>query len=143
MFGLQLTNFIHDIFNSPSHIGHDVSHLSPNIDDDVSQLYLLLLACSDRTVFNAACFFQSRKPRACMLQPSRTPKGQALHPLFPAPSVGDSGGTTSVGSTLFILFLLQKTRAELSFHPPINTPEQSFREKKEKRSTLIFPPYLY
>ncbi|PKA50755.1 hypothetical protein AXF42_Ash017634 [Apostasia shenzhenica] len=57
MFGLQLTNFVHDISSSSSHIGHDVSQLSPNIDDDVSQLYLSLSACSGRTVFNAACFF--------------------------------------------------------------------------------------
>ncbi|PKA59122.1 hypothetical protein AXF42_Ash001215 [Apostasia shenzhenica] len=116
MFGLQLTNFIHDIFSPPSYIGHDVFQLFPNIDDDVSQLYLSLSACSSRTVFNAACFFQSFKLRPRMLQPLWTPRRQALHPLFPASLVADNGGTISVGSTLSIFFSLRKIRAELSFH---------------------------
>ncbi|PKA46456.1 hypothetical protein AXF42_Ash012588 [Apostasia shenzhenica] len=57
MFRLQLINFVHDVSSSPSHIEHGVSQLSPNIDDDVSYLYLSLSACSDRIVSNAACFF--------------------------------------------------------------------------------------
>ncbi|PKA49046.1 hypothetical protein AXF42_Ash010730 [Apostasia shenzhenica] len=51
-----------DVSNSPNYIEHDIS-----------QLYLSLSACSDRTVFNTACFFQTSKLRARVLQPLQVP----------------------------------------------------------------------
>ncbi|PKA61160.1 hypothetical protein AXF42_Ash006056 [Apostasia shenzhenica] len=78
-----------------------------------------------------------------MLQPSWTLRRQALHPLFSAPPVANSGGTTSVGSILFILFPLRKTRAELSFHSPINTLEQSFKEKLSSLHVVVSRDSLF
>ncbi|PKA54755.1 hypothetical protein AXF42_Ash000590 [Apostasia shenzhenica] len=62
MFGASKTSCMTDVSNSPSHIEHNVS-----------QLYLSLSACSGHTVSNAACFFQTHKPRARMLQPLQVP----------------------------------------------------------------------
>ncbi|PKA48709.1 hypothetical protein AXF42_Ash018526 [Apostasia shenzhenica] len=73
MFGASQISCMTDVFSSPSYIKHDVS-----------QLYLSLSACSGRTVFNAACFFQTRKPRARMLQPLQVPirRGPQKDKLF-------------------------------------------------------------
>ncbi|PKA52997.1 hypothetical protein AXF42_Ash001978 [Apostasia shenzhenica] len=62
----------------------DVSSSSSYIEHDVCQLYLSLSVCSGCTVSNTACFFQTRKPRARMLQPLQVPirRGRQEDKLF-------------------------------------------------------------
>ncbi|PKA54865.1 hypothetical protein AXF42_Ash000700 [Apostasia shenzhenica] len=62
MIGASQTSCMTDVSSSPSHI-----------ERNISQLYLSLSSCSSRTVSNTACFFQTHKPRARMLQPLQVP----------------------------------------------------------------------
>ncbi|PKA56424.1 hypothetical protein AXF42_Ash014927 [Apostasia shenzhenica] len=77
--------------------------------------FLMLGAPASHTNQGPACFSHHRFPKE-----SRRSRSQALVPLFLAPLVANSGGTTSMDSAIEYFILFRKTRTELHYLLSIN-----------------------